>query len=63
MFRRGLDRRIEGDLVGRTANRRAVDADQTGRNRGLGAGAAFEQSPFDQQPIDPLAGCHRWCHR
>ena len=56
--RRGLQDRIDGNLIGRALHRNVVRRDETGGDRGLRLGAALEQAAFDQQPIGAHAGCH-----
>src|ERR1700678_4536461 len=47
---------VGGDKLGGFQHRSVVGDDQTGFDRGLGAGPAFEQPALDQQQVRALAG-------
>src|ERR1044072_2515160 len=51
--------RVIGDLLRSLLQRHAISTDQAGRDRGLGARAAFEQAPLDQSHIGSLALGHK----
>jgi hypothetical protein len=46
---------LDGNFIGGAADGSAVGAHETGGNRSLGLGAAFEQAALDQQPVGALA--------
>ena len=58
MLGRGGDDRGGRNCLRRLAHRHAVGGHQARGNRGLGAGAAFEQAARDQQPICAFSGGH-----